>query len=121
MVMYVNVLCELHQPRLTGNPKDIFLLCIATGVSTTASIAQQIHDITIYEEVVREQFRQRKADPNNPEMAIANGSYGLDLVLYYIRKVYNKLSPPSHPHTFCRVLSLQCPSNACHVLVNMIA
>ncbi|KDN65729.1 hypothetical protein CSUB01_06185 [Colletotrichum sublineola] len=32
-----------------------------------------------------EQFNNKKSDPNNPEQAIANGSVGMDLALYYIQ------------------------------------
>ncbi|KAI9148146.1 hypothetical protein HJFPF1_11970 [Paramyrothecium foliicola] len=63
----------------------IALLAIATGISTIASISQQIHDIVSYEDIVREQFRRRNAAHDNPELAIANASFGVDLVLYYIR------------------------------------
>ena len=31
------------------------------------------------------QFQHKKDNPDSPENAIANGSVGLDLVLYYLR------------------------------------
>ncbi|KAI1343747.1 hypothetical protein F5Y15DRAFT_177170 [Xylariaceae sp. FL0016] len=54
-------------------------------LSTTASIVQQIHDITWWQDVMMEQFRRTSKFSDNPELAIANGSYGLDLALYYIQ------------------------------------
>jgi hypothetical protein len=65
---------------------DITLLAGSTGISTIASISQQIHDIILYEDIVKEQFRRRNTVFHNPELAIANASFGVDLVLYYIRK-----------------------------------
>jgi hypothetical protein len=60
--------------------------------STTASLVQQSHDITFWEDIMREQFRRKKVLPDNVEMAIANGSFGLDLVLYYLRE---RVLPPT--------------------------
>ncbi|ORY58485.1 uncharacterized protein BCR38DRAFT_352843 [Pseudomassariella vexata] len=54
-------------------------------LSTTASITQQIHDIIFYRDVITEQFMRKTTFLENPELAIANGSFGLDLVLYYIQ------------------------------------
>jgi hypothetical protein len=62
------------------------LLAGGTLVSTVGSISQQIHDIVRYEDVIREQFAHRAGASNNPEVAIANASVGVDLVLYYIRR-----------------------------------
>lgn len=64
---------------------DISILAFFTLLSTTASIIQQGHDVTWYEDVVAEQFDRRVSYHVNAESAIANGSVGLDLVLYYIR------------------------------------
>jgi hypothetical protein len=63
----------------------ISLLAGGTLVSTAGSISQQIHDIVRYEDVIREQFAHRAGASNNPEVAIANASVGVDLVLYYIQ------------------------------------
>ncbi|KAI1841801.1 hypothetical protein JX265_009410 [Neoarthrinium moseri] len=46
---------------------------------------QQSHDITSYREILAGQFYRKTTFLENPELAIANGSYGLDLVLYYIQ------------------------------------
>ncbi|KAI0121322.1 hypothetical protein BJ170DRAFT_588289, partial [Xylariales sp. AK1849] len=63
----------------------IALLSYFTLVSNTASIIQQVHDMTYYREVLQQQFLRKTTFLDNPELAIANGSYGLDLVLYYIQ------------------------------------
>lgn len=63
------------------------LLGVSSFISNTFSIVQQGHDITWYAEIVTTQFEYKRTLPgNDPELAIAGGSYGLDLVLYYIRK-----------------------------------
>jgi hypothetical protein len=54
-------------------------------LSTTASIVQQSRDITWYRDMRIDQFNNGKDRLNDPERAIANGSYGVDLALYYIR------------------------------------
>ena len=56
-------------------------------IATTASIIQQVHSIVTWRDLVREQFERRLANghSDSPEMAIANGSFGTDLVLFYIR------------------------------------
>lgn len=60
--------------------------------STTFSIVQQSRDITFYQDIVTEQFeRKQKLPGDDPELAIAGGSFGSDLVLYYIR-MRNSLS-----------------------------
>lgn len=71
---------------------DIFLMAASTGISTIASTIQQIHDVTFYEDIMREQFIRKTDFYNNPELAIANGSYGMDLVLYYIRMLHPPLT-----------------------------
>ncbi|KAH7021386.1 uncharacterized protein B0I36DRAFT_334366 [Microdochium trichocladiopsis] len=63
----------------------VFLLCISTGVSTVMSLAQQTHDIFYYEDIIREQFLRKAHFTESPELAIANGSFGVDLVLYYFQ------------------------------------
>lgn len=64
---------------------DLSILAFFTLFSTTASIVQQAHDITYYQDVMIDQFEHKKLNPGSPENAIANGSIGLDLVLYYLR------------------------------------
>jgi hypothetical protein len=76
------------------------MLSYFATLSITASIVQQIHDVVRYESLVTEQFEHRKAHPNNPEVAIANGSTGFSLVLYYIRESSQSSStgPPVSPN-----------------------
>ncbi|KAL8348867.1 hypothetical protein RB601_002207 [Gaeumannomyces tritici] len=63
----------------------VALLAYFVTLSIVASLVQQTHDVLLYESVVREQFENRKRHPGNPEIAIANGSVGISLVLYYIQ------------------------------------
>ncbi|KAH8647294.1 hypothetical protein BX600DRAFT_555519 [Xylariales sp. PMI_506] len=63
----------------------IALLSYFTLFSNTASIVQQAYDITNYRYITEQQYLRRAAHPNNPELAISNGSFGPDLVLYYIQ------------------------------------
>ncbi|KAH8651259.1 hypothetical protein BX600DRAFT_516840 [Xylariales sp. PMI_506] len=63
----------------------ISLLSYFTLISNTASIVQQAHDITYYQDIVTEQFERRTSYLVNPDLAIANGSFGFDLGLYYIQ------------------------------------
>lgn len=65
---------------------DLALLAISALISNTFSLVQQGNDITNYEEIVKTQFENIKEHPHDPELAIAGGSYGADLILYYIRK-----------------------------------
>lgn len=67
-------------------PADLALISISALISNTASIIQQGHDMTWYTDVVTEQYHHSQNLPGtDPELAIADGSFGLDLVLYYIR------------------------------------
>ncbi|KAF3760290.1 hypothetical protein M406DRAFT_52102, partial [Cryphonectria parasitica EP155] len=62
------------------------LLAISSLFSNTFSIIQQSRDITWYIDTVTEQFHIKQRLPgDDPELAIAGGSYGVDLVLYYLR------------------------------------
>lgn len=55
--------------------------------SNTFSMVQQGRDITWYQDVVIEQFKRKQTLPgDDPELAIAGGSLGVDLVLYYLRE-----------------------------------
>lgn len=66
--------------------EDLALLSISALISNTCSMIQQGHDITWYTDIVTEQYvRKQKLPGSDPELAIAGGSFGLDLVLYYIR------------------------------------
>lgn len=64
---------------------DISLLAYFALISNTASIIQQAYDITYYRDLLAGQFYRKTTFLENPELAIANGSYGMDLALYYIR------------------------------------
>ncbi|KAJ4389625.1 hypothetical protein N0V93_007096 [Gnomoniopsis smithogilvyi] len=61
------------------------LLAISAIVSNTFSLVQQVNDILNYDYIVTTQFVNIKKTPHDPELAIAGGSFGLDLVLYYIQ------------------------------------
>ncbi|KZL83170.1 hypothetical protein CI238_04511 [Colletotrichum incanum] len=91
VLMYscISEICSLLMLWLTWSHHEQFtyVACVAyfTLLSTTASIIQQIHDIITWRDMLREQFNNKRLNPNNPEQAIANGSVGVDLVLYYIQ------------------------------------
>lgn len=80
--------CSMDMMGMLTAPSylDLSILAFFTLFSTTASIIQQAHDVTYYRDIMIAQFEHKKANPNSPENAIANGSIGLDLVLYYLRK-----------------------------------
>ena len=63
----------------------IAMLSYFATLSIAASLVQQTHDIVRYTSVVKEQFENRRLHPGNPEIAIANGSVGISLALYYIQ------------------------------------
>lgn len=63
----------------------ISLLAYFALISNTASIIQQAYDITYYRDLLAGQFYRKTTFLENPELAIANGSYGIDLALYYIQ------------------------------------
>ncbi|KAJ9136873.1 Glycoside hydrolase [Pleurostoma richardsiae] len=71
----------------THQERSSYIACISylAVVSTLASIIQQIHFIAFWEDVVITQFKHKKTHPNSPENAIAGGSVGMDLVLFYIQ------------------------------------
>ncbi|KLU90183.1 hypothetical protein MAPG_09147 [Magnaporthiopsis poae ATCC 64411] len=63
----------------------IAMLSYFATLSIAASLVQQTHDVVRYRSLVKEQFENRKLHPGNPEIAIANGSVGVSLALYYIQ------------------------------------
>ncbi|KAI1487685.1 hypothetical protein F5X96DRAFT_131158 [Biscogniauxia mediterranea] len=71
----------------THNQRSSYVALIAyiTMISTIASIIQQIHDIVLWRDVMTEQYQHRVAEPDNADLQIANGSVGMDLVLFYIQ------------------------------------
>ncbi|KAH9886353.1 hypothetical protein F4778DRAFT_477973 [Xylariomycetidae sp. FL2044] len=71
----------VHHERLSY----VAIIAYWSLLSTTASITQQIHDITWWRDIMIEQFSRTANFADNPEIAIASGSYGMDLVLYYIQ------------------------------------
>ncbi|KAK2026271.1 hypothetical protein LX32DRAFT_665421 [Colletotrichum zoysiae] len=85
----ISEICSLLMLWLTWSHGEQFtyVACVAyfTLLSTTASIIQQVHDIITWRDMLWEQFNNKKLNPNNPEQAIANGSVGMDLALYYIQ------------------------------------
>ncbi len=68
-----------------NNSLDVALLAYTTFLSTAGSIAQQLHTIVLWDEIKTEQFYYVHDHLGSPEIAIAGTSYGLDLVLFYIR------------------------------------
>ncbi|KAK6082292.1 glycoside hydrolase [Seiridium cupressi] len=48
-----------------------------------------IHVIAFYRDVEIQQYEARVNDPLNPDARLANGSTGMDLILYYIRKSFS--------------------------------
>lgn len=64
---------------------DVALLAYFTLISTTASLIQQIHVIAFYRDIEVQQYEARVKDPFSPDARVANGSTGMDLILYYIR------------------------------------
>lgn len=64
---------------------DVALLAFSTFLSTAASIAQQVHTLVRWEEVKTDQFHYVQEHVGRPELVLAGPSYGLDLVLFYIR------------------------------------
>ena len=58
------------------------------------SIIQQCRDITWYVDIQTESFEHKLSLPAyDPELAIANGSFGVDLVLFYLRMDMTAPSP----------------------------
>ncbi|KAI0475454.1 hypothetical protein GGR56DRAFT_514296 [Xylariaceae sp. FL0804] len=70
-----------HNERLSY----IALVSCFALLSTVASFIQQIHDISDYRNVMFAQYDRKIADPNSADNDVANGSIGMDLVLYYIQ------------------------------------
>ncbi|EFQ31122.1 uncharacterized protein GLRG_06266 [Colletotrichum graminicola M1.001] len=85
----ISEICSFLMLWLTWSHGEQFtyVACVAyfTLLSTTASIIQQVHDIITWRDMLWDQFNNKKLNPNNAEQAIANGSVGMDLVLYYIQ------------------------------------
>ncbi|KAF9881883.1 glycoside hydrolase [Colletotrichum karsti] len=90
-----NLSCEpsLHSPYVfraidasnQAEPSDVALVSYFTGLSTAASVAQQLHTIVRWRDIKLAQFQNSAANVGNPELAIAGQSTGLDLVFFYIQ------------------------------------
>ncbi|KAK2028101.1 hypothetical protein LX32DRAFT_591442 [Colletotrichum zoysiae] len=63
----------------------IALISYFTGLSTAASVAQQIHTLVRWRDIKFDQFQNAAANVGNPELAISHDSVGIDLVFYYIQ------------------------------------
>ncbi|KAM0816801.1 putative Glycoside hydrolase [Seiridium cardinale] len=71
----------VHNERLSY----VALLAYFTLLSTVTSLIQQIHVIAFYRDVEIQQYEARVNGPLNPDARLANGSTGMDLILYYIQ------------------------------------
>jgi hypothetical protein len=71
---------------LTSFSEDVAFLSYFTGLSSLASVAQQIHTIARWRDIKTEQYYHSVTNVGNPELAVAGPSTGLDLVLFYIRE-----------------------------------
>ncbi|KAK1597278.1 uncharacterized protein LY79DRAFT_507797 [Colletotrichum navitas] len=63
----------------------VALVSYFTGLSTAASIAQQIHTLLRWRDIRFDQFRHANANVGNPELAISRASVGIDLAFFYIQ------------------------------------
>ncbi|KAK8033324.1 hypothetical protein PG991_002722, partial [Apiospora marii] len=91
-VLFYSFLCEIcniimvwlllvHEEGLS------YVACISyfTLLSTTCSIIQQFHDYIFWVDVITAQFKNKSENVGNPQLTLANGSTGMDLVLFYIQ------------------------------------
>ncbi|KAK8090863.1 hypothetical protein PG994_000368 [Apiospora phragmitis] len=83
-VLFYSLVCEIC------NIVMVWLLLVhEEGLSCEfllpESIIQQFHDYIFWEDVITAQFNNKTEHVGNPQLTIANGSVGLDLVLFYIR------------------------------------
>jgi hypothetical protein len=62
------------------------LMSVSGLVSTLASIIQQCHTIVWWSDIKIGQQAYALANPGRPEMVVAGPSYGLDLVMFYLRE-----------------------------------
>ncbi|EFQ27695.1 hypothetical protein CGRA01v4_02907 [Colletotrichum graminicola] len=63
----------------------VALVSYFTGLSTAASVAQQIHTLLRWRDIKLDQFQHANANVGNPELAISHESVGIDLALFYIQ------------------------------------
>ncbi|KAK1965064.1 hypothetical protein LY78DRAFT_581211 [Colletotrichum sublineola] len=63
----------------------VALLSYFTGLSTAASVAQQIHTLIRWRDIKFDQFQHANANVGNPELAISGQSVGIDLAFFYIQ------------------------------------
>ncbi|KAI0472287.1 hypothetical protein F4859DRAFT_483667 [Xylaria cf. heliscus] len=91
----------------------VALFSCVTLVSTSASIAQQLHTIVSWDEIKTAQFHYVHEHVGSPELAIAGPSYGLDLVLFYIQYYcYNVEGFLTLFWAFALAFSIYCPSES---------
>lgn len=57
----------------------------STTLGSAASIAQQLHTIARWRDIKIEQHQHALENLGNAELVVAGQSYGLDLVLFYLR------------------------------------
>lgn len=75
---------------------DLAMLSMSSVFSNVFSIIQQCRDVTWYVDIQTDDFKHKLSLPaDDPELAIAGGSFGVDLVLYYLRKdIHTYITPP---------------------------
>ncbi|KAH7021281.1 uncharacterized protein B0I36DRAFT_334181 [Microdochium trichocladiopsis] len=71
----------IHRQRFSY----VAMIAYFTLLGTTMSITQQCHDYINWEEIMIKQWELVSKFPDSPEMATAQGSQGLDLILFYIQ------------------------------------
>lgn len=64
---------------------DVALLAFYTGLSTLASMAQQLHSYLRWTSIKLEQFDYVRSNLGNPELSVAGPSVGIDIIFFYIR------------------------------------
>lgn len=97
------------------------MIAYFTLLGTTMSIIQQCHDYVHWEEIVIEQFELVSSLPDSPELATAQGSQGLDLVLFYIREHIRSRCLCYIALTSSRILHLQRERALRIVLVGLLS
>ncbi|KAH8649080.1 hypothetical protein BX600DRAFT_109995 [Xylariales sp. PMI_506] len=89
LVAIVSIFCSSLFIWLTWVHRERFsyvaIIAYYCLISTICSVIQQAHDINNYITVIQDQYDAKVADPSSPDLRIANGSTGMDLILYYIQ------------------------------------
>jgi hypothetical protein len=71
----------------SANNTDVAMLGFFVSLHTLASVIQQLHTIVRWRDIKIEQHANVVANVGNPELNITGASTGLDLVLFYIRRL----------------------------------